>query len=438
MSTAPTAPSPETSADARREEVLTVVQAGASQRRLGRWLVALVVLSGLVGIVYHFRSEATRDEPLRFTSVPATLGNLRETVTATGTLSPVDAVDVGAEVTGRLTRVAVDVNDHVEEGQVLAEIDPEQLSARVQEARAQLGSAQANLASAKASLAEAELKAGRIRALGEKGLASQEELESAEAALERAKAGVLTASAQVTVARAGLASSETSLAKAIIRAPIAGVVLMRAVEPGQTVTAGFQTPVLFTLARDLTALELNVEVDEADIGKVKEGQLASFVVDAYPERKFESKLIQLHNMPKAESTVVTYSAVLSVANQGLLLRPGMTATATIVTRQLEKQLLVENRALRFEPPPTESGATGRRSLLPLPGLRGGPRGPRTGPKEQSQRRSEDRVYVQRAPGKPERVGVRVLASDGVQSAVKGRHLKAGDAVIVDVDVEASE
>lgn len=410
-----------------------MVQAATTRRRLWRWLFGLLFVTGVAALAYYFRTEATSKEPTRFVIAPARIGNLRETVTATGTLSPVDAVDVGAEVTGRLTRVAVDVNDRVEEGQVLAEIDPEQLSARVQEARAQLGSAQANFTSAKASLSEAELKEARIRALGDKGLASKDELETAQATLARAKAGVLTATAQVTVARAGLASSETSLAKAIVRAPIAGIVLMRAVEPGQTVTAGFQTPVLFTLARDLTALELNVEVDEADIGKVKEGQAASFVVDAYPDRKFESKLVQLYNMPKAESTVVTYSAVLSVDNQDLLLRPGMTATATIVTRELEKQLLVENRALRFEPPKEQADRGPGRSLLPLPGFRGGPRAGRDGPKKADEKASKDRVYVQRAPGKAQRVPVQVLATDGTHSAVKSEKLRTGGAVIVDVE-----
>ena len=427
---------PESPSSIRRDEVLAVVNSGRSRRRWGRLALGLGMAGILAAAGLYWQRQGSAEPTIRFVTVPAKVGSLRETVTATGTLSPVDAVELGAEVTGRLTRVLVDVNDRVEAGQVLAEIDPEQLSARVQDARAQLGSAQAGFQSAKATLAEAELKAARMRALGEKGLASKDEVETMEATLARAKASVATATAQVTVARAGLASSETSLQKAIIRAPIAGVVLMRAVEPGQTVTAGFQTPVLFTLARDLTQLELNVEVDEADIGKVKQGQSASFVVDAYPDRVFRSKLVQLHNMPKAEATVVTYPAVLTVDNSDLLLRPGMTATATIVTRELDQQLLVENRALRFEPPAPKVERSGR-SFLPLPGLRGGSRGARPSSSSQAAdarpARSSDRVFIQKAPGQAERVPVKVLASDGSQSAVESPRLKKGTPIIVDVE-----
>src|SRR5690606_28957426 len=253
---------PESPSSIRRDEVLAVVNSGRSRRRWGRLALGLGMAGGVAAACLYWRGQGWAEPTIRFVTVPAKVGSLRETVTATGTLSPMDAVELGAEVTGRLTRVLVDVNDRVEEGQVLAEIDPEQLSARVQEARAQLGSAQASIASARATLAETELKASRVRALGERGLVSNEEVETTEAALARAQASVASAAAQITVARAGLASAETALQKATIRAPIAGIVLMRAVEPGQTVTAGFQTPVLFTLARDLTTLELNVEVDE--------------------------------------------------------------------------------------------------------------------------------------------------------------------------------
>ncbi len=416
----------------RREEVLAVVNAGRSKRRLWSWLAAALALATLVGVGIRWKTSTSTEPKLTWVTVPVKKGNLQETVTATGTLSPVDAVELGAEVTGRLTRVLVDVNDRVEEGQVLAEIDPEQLTARVQEARAQLGSAQANLASAKASLSEAELKATRMHALGEKELVSRQEVETTDATLARAKASVQTAASQITVARAGLTSAETSLQKATIRAPISGVVLMRAVEPGQTVTAGFQTPVLFTLARDLTSLELNVEVDEADIGKVKEGQEASFVVDAYPDREFESKLVQLHNMPKAEATVVTYPAVLSVDNSNLLLRPGMTATATIVTRKLQQQLLVENRALRFEPPRPE-GERGR-SFFPIPGLGRPPAGrPREAGSASTGKPPKDRVYVEKAPGQARQVPVKVLGTNGILSAVSGPGLAPGSPVIVDVN-----
>lgn len=435
MSTKPLSdPTPPTSRPQQQEQLLRVINNGRTKRRLGRWLaLALLLIVAALG-VYFWRKSANAVPKFHYITVPAKLGTLAETVTATGTLSPVDSVDVGAEVTGTLTRVLVDVNDHVEQGQVIAEIDPEQLSSRVQESRAQLASANASVISAKATLAEAELKASRLRALDAKGLIAKDDVETAEATLERAKAAVSTAAAQVTVAKAGLTSTESSLSKAIIRAPISGIVLKRSVETGQTVTAGFQTPVLFTLSRDLTKLELTVEVDEADIGKVSQGQSARFVVDAYPDREFESTLTKLHNMPEAEATVVTYAAVLTVDNQGLLLRPGMTATATIVTRKLENQLLVENRALRFEPP---APTTERPASIPLPGFGRGPGGPSgpaaSAPKAGGEGKTgKDRVYVLQGPQQTKPVSVEVVATDGTKSAIKPGMLKAGSAVVVEV------
>src|SRR6185436_754939 len=222
------------------------------------------------------------------------------------------------------------VNDHVKVGQVMAEIDPEQLEAQVRQSQAQLESARANQLSAHVTLNETKLKAERTNELNAQGVASGDEKDTAQAALQRAEAALGVANAQITVAQASLTTAKTMLSHAVIKAPIEGIVLSRAIEPGQTVTAGFQTPVLFTLARDLGKLELSVEVDEADIAKVQEGQPASFTVDAYPGRTFPSKVLLLHNLPKAGATVVTYTALLSVDNDDRSLRPGMTATAAII------------------------------------------------------------------------------------------------------------
>jgi HlyD family secretion protein len=403
--------------------VLRAAGPARSKGRRWRWLAAgLLGCASIVGAGVGYQ-KAQAPQPPSFVTVPLTRGDLIETVTAIGTLAPVDAVELGAEVTGRLTRVLVDVNDEVVAGQVLAEIDPEQLAARARESRAQLSSATANRVSALASLGEAERKAERIRALHGEGIATGDENETAEAALERARANVGVASAQITVAQANLASAEALVQRAVIRAPIAGIVLSRSVEPGQTVTAGFQTPVLFTLARDLGKLELEVEVDEADIGKVHEGQTASFVVDAYPGRSFASKLLKLHNLPKADATIVTYSAVLAVDNQDRSLRPGMTATASIVTNALRDVLLVDNAALRFEPPRPPMAR--RRGFLPIPGLGGGPapgraergRAPGNGPPQPP---AGDRIFLRDELGALRRVTVTVLATDGSRSAISAQ------------------
>lgn len=398
---------------------MVVLEQGQRRRRVMRYVWTGVAVVSAVAGFFFWQKRNTEPARLQFEQTAVTLGTLNETVTATGTLNPVDSVELGAEVTGRLIHVNVDVNDEVKVGQVLAEIDPEQLRARLQEATASLTSAFANQRNAEASYDEATMQATRLEALFGRGLAPQQELENAKAALARANASVAAAKAQITLAQAGVTAAKTALGKAIIIAPIDGVVLARNVEPGQTLTAGFQTPVLFTLGKALGELELKVEVDEADIGKVHEGQKATFTVDAYPNKPFHAELVKLHNLPtKIEgvtSTVVTYSAVLTVSNPDRLLRPGMTATATITTRTLNDVLLLPNSALRFEPP---RAVTPRRSFLPIPGMRGGGARPTTANKpEPRPAKGTNQVWVEDGPTqKP--ISVEVLGTDGIHSAIK--------------------
>jgi HlyD family secretion protein len=358
-------------------------------------------------------------------TTPLAKGNVTRTVTAVGTLAPVDSVDLGTVVTGKLIRVLVDVNEHVKAGQVMAEIDPEQLEAQVRQSAAQLESAKASRVSARVTLNETQIKARRIDELNAQGLATTNDRDTAHAALDRAQAAMGVATAQTTVAQASLTTAQSQLSHAVIKAPSDGIVLSRAVEPGQTVTAGFQTPVLFTLARDLTKLQLSVEVDEADIARVKEGQEASFTVDAYPGRTFPSKLLLLHNLPKAGTTVITYTALLSVDNDDRSLRPGMTATASIITEHLSDVLLVENAALRFQPP---RPAPERRTFLPFPGFGGpppggrrpgaaGPGAPRAAGAPGPGAPPGDCIFIADGSGAPRRVPVTVLATDGTRTAI---------------------
>lgn len=419
-------------------EVLRKLGVG-KQRKGQRWIMRVLVLAGvaaLAGGFFVWREKQAANKGETYVTAPAQLSDLRETVTATGTLSPLDSVEVGAEVTGRVVKVHVDINDHVEEGQVLVELDTEQLKARVEESQAQLWSAQASHKNALATVKEAEAKAARTLELHKRGLASDQELETANATLDRAKASVASASAQVTVAQAGLKSAQTALSKAIIRSPITGIVLSRSIEPGQTVTAGYQTPILFTLAKDLSQMQLKIDVDEADVGKVKEGQTATFVVDAYPKQSFNSKVVRLSNMPKTGTTVITYEGVLTVDNSERLLRPGMTATATIVVSEKKGVLTVPNAALRFQP--TQQKANQPSGGLPLPGLGGGMRGMRTGapaPRGSgSAARGEKRkegVYIQK-DGVLTRIAVEVGATDGRRTEVVSSELKPGTPVVVDV------
>jgi HlyD family secretion protein len=418
-----------------------------ASKRLGRWLAlgaAVVVSSG----VWFWRAKFTAPKPPSYVTAPVERGDLRETVTATGTLSPVDSVEIGAEVTGRVTKVTVDINDRVKKDQVLVEIDTEQLQARVEESQAQLQSAQASQRNSSATVKEAESKAVRAREMHSKGLISDQDLETAEATLDRAKASVSTSSAQTTVAVAGLKSAKTSLGKAIIKSPIDGIVLARSVEVGQTVTSGFQTPVLFTLARDLSQMQLDIDVDEADVGTVHEGLAATFVVDAFPKRVFQSKLLKLGNLPKASTTVVTYQATLSVDNPDLVLKPGMTATATIVTSEVKGVLSVPNAALRFEPPAAPSAQKANSPGLGVPGLGGPMRGMGGGQRRQGgnarpagsagatdhpagRRGSRQKVYLAK-DGALTPLWVQVGVSDGQRTEIKSDNLPQGTQVVLDI------
>lgn len=375
----------------------------------------------------------------RFETVPVTQGDLRVAVTATGTLSARDSVSIGAEISGRVLRVLVDYNDEVSPGQVLAEIDPEQYRARRDDAQAQLALGKAALLTARATQRESEQKARRLRAMSAGGLTSQQDLESAEATLERANAATANAKAQITSAEAALKVALSNLSKTVIRSPIKGVVLERSVEPGQTVTAGLQTPVVFTLAADLSEMLLAVKVDEADVGQVRPGLTATFAVDAYPNRVFSSSVLKVKNMPTTSQNVVTYETRLAVHNHDGFLRPGMTATATIAIEERKDVLLVPNAALRFSPklpappsgPPT--GGFSIRSLMPPP--------PGAGPHPAGQPMADKlptgpRVFVLRG-GLPEPVAVEVGASDGSRSTVRGPGLAAGLPVVV-AQAEPSE
>ena len=331
---------------AKEEIVSTLSTAGRPRRRVWLWLIVLVALAaaGAAGIRSRraeapvYVTDAVREAPLRVT------------VTATGTLQPTNQVDVGSEISGIIDRVFVDFNDNVTQGQIIAQLDTQTLEARAASTRASLAVAEASLAQAQATVTEARAKAARSRELAARNIASQQTLETDEAAAQRAVAAVASATAQVTVSTATLRESETALRKAVIRAPIDGVIISREIRPGQTVAASFQTPVLFKLAGDLRHMELHLDLDESDVGQVREGQHAEFRVDAYPGRAFEARIVSVRFNPREVNNVVTYETVLSVENPDLSLRPGMTATAEILIEEKGNALLVPNRALRFLPP----------------------------------------------------------------------------------------
>lgn len=328
----------------------------SGRRPVWRWLAALALILALAALAVYGWHALTADGSL-FRTEAARIGDLIVTVTATGTLQPTNQVEVGSEISGRIANVSADYNDVVTKGQVLATLDTDQLSAQVRQSQAALQAAVAGVAEAEATVVETQAKLTRVRALARGAYSSQQDVDVAEAAAARAAAALTSARAQVEVASAALEADQTLLGKAVIRSPIDGVVIARTVEAGQTVAASFQTPVLFTLAQDLTQMELRLDIDEADVGHVAEGQQASFTVGAYPERRFSATITSVRNAPRTVQGVVTYEAVLTIDNEGLMLRPGMTATASIVTAERSDILLIPNGALRFTPPDVPAPAT---------------------------------------------------------------------------------
>jgi HlyD family secretion protein len=412
-------------------QILAMTKKRRRRSLIQRILIALVVL-GAAGGLYWQRAVQSKGAGPRYVTAQAKVGPLRETVMATGKFKGLDSVDVGAQISGRVARVLVDFNDQVKAGQTLAEIDPAQLLSRVEQSRAQVSAADASQRLAKATLAQSKAALARAKDMAEKGLISSKDLEAAQADAERAEASVGSAQSQSILARASLKDAETSLSWTSIKAPIDGVVLARLIEPGQTVAASLQSPVLFTVARDLTQLTLYVDIDEADIGKLHEGQSATFTVGAWPSRKFASKVVSVHNLPTAGQTVVTYQAVLSVDNQELLLRPGMTATASIVTSDRSDVLTVPDAALRYSP---SAGPKERPTSSPLM--------PMSRPRSAGQRRPGGGAKDDAAPsatrgsvwvldnGVAKRVFVETGGSDGQNTEIKSGPIKAGTVVITD-------
>jgi HlyD family secretion protein len=400
----------------------------ASQRwhesRLVRWGVPALVVAG-VALFLIFRGGSA--QPVSYKSVEAKTGSLVVNVTSTGTLQPVNQVDVGSELSGTIARVEVDFNDRVVTGQVLARLDTEILQARIAEAKAALLSARARSSEAAATVTETRLNLARCKELLIQQMCSRSDLDALQAASERALANQTMQRAQVSMAQAALDVQQTNLRKAVIRSPISGVVLDRKVEPGQTVAASFQTPVLFSIAEDLKRMELRVAVDEADVGQVRVAQPATFGVDAFPRRTFNATVAQIRQAPKTVEGVVTYETVLLVDNSDLALMPGMTATALIIVNSFENILLVPNAALRFSPPaPSANKQSSGFSLFPRR-----PPSAQQRPREINGKGRSSQVWMLR-DGVPTAIPIATGASDGQWTQVVTGEVKAGDALLTDV------
>jgi len=392
-----------------------------------RWLSILLAVAVLIaGYLLLHRQEP--DTP-KYVTQPVKRGDLTVEVTATGTLAPTNEVDVGIEVSGTIKEVLVNYNDQVKIGQPLALLDPTKLEAQLRQSTAALDAARAKVQQAQATVQESGNQRSRlenVRKMSGGKVPSKLELDSAQATYNRAKADLASARASVVQSEAIQNATRTDLSKTVVRSPINGIVLDRNVEPGQTIAASFQAPVLFTLAEDLTQMELQVDVDEADVGQVHAGQSARFTVDAYPDRNFEAKVTQVRYGSQTVSGVVTYKTILKVDNRDLLLRPGMTATAHIMVNEDKNALLVPNAALRFSPPVTtatknEGGLLS--NLMPRP-----PQPTKT--TIPSALGKEQRVWVLK-DGQPDPVDVKTGQTNGIVTAITAGALQPGMSLITD-------
>jgi len=405
-------------------EILAAEQRTAQRRRRRLILLLLLLLPALGAGLWLLRGGD--ENGITYKTAEVRRGELVVRVSATGTLEPVNQVDVGTEISGTIAVVSADYNDEVQAGQELARLDTDQLDARLRQSEALLSLSRARVLEARATVTETANRLRRTRDLLSKKMSSQEDLDTATAAHDRALAQLAVAEAQVDQAEAELDDVRRTRDKAVIRAPIDGIVLERKMEPGQTVAASFETPVLFTLAEDLSQMELHVDVDEADVGRVAVGQSAEFSVDAYPSRRFPARIEQVRYAPQTVEGVVTYETLLAVDNAELLLRPGMTATAEILVQRLDDVLLVPNAALRFSPPQPPGQQSKRGGGLVGMLL---PRMPRGGAGE-GRKDNGARVWVLRG-SEPVAVPIKTGVSDGIDTRVLSGDLDAGQRVIVD-------
>lgn len=328
-----------------------------ARRRRTYWLLALVAAVLAAGAYYWLAFPSAKTV---YTTATANRADLTVEVSATGTLEPITQVDVSSELSGIVRTVNVEENQQVKKGEVLARLDTAKLSAQVESAEASVQAAKAQVADAEASLAQAEQTYDRSSRLSARGMVSNQDLDTARTSRDRAKIAVASGRAALAVAEANLKLKQTDLANAVIYAPINGVVLTRSVDPGQTVAASLSAPVLFVIAEDLKHMELKAAIDEADVGSVRKGQKANFTVDAYPDRTFHASISDIAFASSTTDGVVTYAADLAVDNSDLALRPGMTATVSVITNEIKDAVTVPNAAFRFRPP--SNGQSTRRGF----------------------------------------------------------------------------
>ncbi|MCD6192588.1 MAG: efflux RND transporter periplasmic adaptor subunit [Candidatus Aminicenantes bacterium] len=409
---------------------------------------SLIILIIIVGVVFSLTVlRRSANGGIQYRTAKVTRGDIEAIVVTTGTINPVTLVDVGSQVSGKIAKIYVDFNSRVKKGDILAEIDQSSFLTRIKQAEANYQSAKASLERARVTMETSKKKYERALKLFEQKLISPEEKETAETNYFNAVADYQSALARLEQAKSQLESSRVDLSYTIIKSPIDGVVIKRNINVGQTVAASFQAPVLFQIANDLTKMQVECSVDEADIGKIKEGQKVRFTVDAFPEESFEGVVSQVRYAPEVVQNVVTYTTIVSVENPEMKLRPGMTATVSIIVGEARNVLRVPNAALRFRPQlsPEEmkkmfeelraqrrstsgnsASSSGRRP--PFSGERGASQGERSA-KDKS-RRGMAMVWVLEEGHKLRPVPVKTGVTGDEYTEIVRSDLKEGDEVVI--------
>ena len=392
-------------------------------------MTVVLVIAAIVGYFLYKRTPEVSYKTARIER-----GAIVSTVAATGNLSAVTTVQVGTQVSGTIQKLYVDFNSRVKKGQPIAEIDPSLFNASVEQAQGNSLSAEGNLLKAKVALVDAERTFKRNKQLLSDGIISQGDYDVAETALQSAKAGVKAAEGSVAQARGSLMQSKSNLRYSVIRSPVDGIVISRAIDVGQTVAASFSTPTLFTIAQDLTKMQIEVSVDEADISRILLQQKAGFNVDSYPEQTFLGKVIQIRSAPIITQNVVTYIVVVNVDNSDMKLKPGMTANVSIEVAKKDDVLILPPAALRFKPKAKEEETkvkaggdrTGVAALRPA-GVNGSNGGGKGGPAKGKER--SQKVYLLK-DGKPVTAAVKTGIANNSGIELTEGDLKEGDEVII--------
>ncbi len=399
-----------------------------------KWMIGAAVLVAVAVIVFGLTAlNKNNSNGVRFKKEAIKKGSLEALVVTTGTLNPVITVDVGSQVSGKIEDIYVDFNSEVKEGQIIARIEQSSFLTRVQQNRANNQSAVASVEKSKVMLESNKKKLDRALDLFNKDLISFEEKETAETQYYSSKADLQSSEAKLEQAKSQLESSQVDLDYTIIKSPINGVVINRNINVGQTVAASFQSPVLFQIANDLRKMQVECSVDEADIGKVKEDQSVTFTVDAFPDDNFSGKVSQVRYSPEIVQNVVTYTTIVAVENPEMKLRPGMTATVSMVVGEAKNKLLVPNAALRFTPQFTpeemqEMFENMKRERQARRGGMGGGQGMQRTP-----RKDVGRVWTEDESGNLKPLMIRIGVTDNTYTEVVRGELEEGQEVIIGED-----